>query len=116
MSKYEEGIIVKGRVTGIQPYGAFISLDDYFNGLIHISEISHGFVRQIDDFVKVGETIDVKILEVDESQHLLKLSIKDIDYRKNSPFNRNRVHIKETMHGFRNLQKALPEWIKMAKK
>lgn len=113
---YEVGKIVKGRITGIQPYGAFVSLDDYYNGLIHISEISHGFVKNIEDYLKVGETIYVKVIEVDNNNEQLKLSIKDIKYRiKTSPFKRNRRYIKETYHGFDTLQKKLPMWIENAK-
>ena len=42
---YKIGEIVEGIITGIQPYGAFVSLDDETCGLIHISEISDGFVK-----------------------------------------------------------------------
>ena len=51
MSKYENGKIVTGCVTGIENYGIFVSLDEYYSGLIHISEISHGFVKDVHDFL-----------------------------------------------------------------
>ena len=57
MSKYEKGEIVLGCVTGIEKYGIFVNLDEYYSGLIHISEVSSSFVRYIHDFVKLGETI-----------------------------------------------------------
>ena len=53
MTKYAKGKIVEATVTGIENYGVFVNLDDYYSGLIHISEISHGFVRNINNFVKV---------------------------------------------------------------
>ena len=50
---YQIGQTVEGKVTGIQPYGAFVMLDRHTSGLIHISEISDGYVRDISRFVKV---------------------------------------------------------------
>ena len=49
MSKYEVGKIVIGCVTGVENYGIFVSLDEYYSGLIHISEISTKFVKDIND-------------------------------------------------------------------
>ena len=58
--KYKKNEIVKGCVTGIEKYGAFISLDEYYSGLIHISEISNGFVSDIHNFLEIGETIYIR--------------------------------------------------------
>lgn len=108
MSKYKSGEITVGCVTGIEKYGIFVSLDEYYSGLIHISEISSSFVRNIHDYVKVGETINVKILEEDEINHRVKLSIKDIDYKINKKRNRQ---IEETKSGFSTLKYMLNIWI-----
>ena len=110
MSKYKKGRIVKGLVTGIESYGIFVSFDEFYSGLIHISEISHGFVKDINDFVKVGETIYAEILDVDDKQSQLKLSIKNITYRKVFKQTR-RKKIKETSSGFSTLEYKLPLWI-----
>ena len=83
MTKYMKGKIVKGTVTCIEPYGAFMSFDEYYSGLIHISEISKGFVKDIHDFVNVGDHIYVEILDVDDEEFHLKLSIKNINYKIN---------------------------------
>ena len=108
MSKYENGKIVTGCVTGIENYGIFVSLDEYYSGLIHISEISTKFVKDINDYVNIGETIRVKIVEKDEDTCHLKLSIKDIDYRVNS---KRRNKIIETEKGFETLSIKLEDWI-----
>lgn len=108
MSKYECGKIVTGCVTGVESYGIFVSLDDYYSGLIHISEVSTKFVKDINDYVNVGETIRVKIVEKDEDTSHLKLSIKDIDYRVN---NKRRGKIIETEKGFETLSIKLEDWI-----
>lgn len=109
MSKYKKGKIVRGIVSGIESYGAFVTLDEYYTGLIHISEISHGFVRNITDFIKIGETIYVQILETDEETNHLKLSIKNIEYKPN--IIKKQKKIVETSTGFRTLAYKLPKWI-----
>ena len=108
MATYELGNIVTGCVTGIEKYGIFVSLDEYYSGLIHISEISSAFVRNVNDFVKIGETINVKIVGMDEKTSHLKLSIKDIDYKIQK---KNRVKIIETEMGFEPLKEQLNHWI-----
>lgn len=108
MSKYKKGEIVFGCVTGIEKYGIFVNLDEYYSGLIHISEVSNAFVRNIHDYVKVGETIKVKVLEEDEKSHQVKLSIKDFDYR----IGKKKIEkIQETEHGFTTLESKLGDWI-----
>ena len=81
MGKYQKGKIVQGVVTGIETYGAFVSFDEFYSGLIHISEISHGFVKNINEFVNIGDIINTEILDVDDTLFQLKLSIKNINYK-----------------------------------
>jgi len=109
MSKFRKGRIINATVTGIETYGIFVSCDDYYSGLIHISEISHGFVRDINDFVKIGDIISVEILDVDEELGQLKLSIKNINYKVRKKFKYKKI--KETAQGFKSLQYWLPIWI-----
>lgn len=109
MLKYKKGKIVKGIVSGITNYGIFVSLEEYYSGLIHISEISNLFVRNVNDFAKIGEEIYVKILDVNEDENQLKLSIKDINYKVNT--NKRKKKIRETTHGFHTLEYKLPIWI-----
>ena len=109
MSKIKKGRIIRGTVTGIEPYGVFVSCDDYYTGLIHISEISHGYVKNVSDFVKLGDLINVEILDVDEELGHLKLSIKNIEYKKKIPIKRKKIN--ETSLGFKTLEYKLPIWI-----
>lgn len=108
MPKYKQGDIVTACVTGIEKYGIFVGLDEYYSGLIHISEISEGFVRNINDYVTLGETIKVRVLEVDDQECHVKLSIKGVDYRI---ARRRRSKIQETELGFSTLEKKLEGWI-----
>ena len=109
MTKYKKGRIIRGTVTGIESYGAFVSCDEYYSGLIHISEISHNFVKNITDYVNVGDVIFVEILEVDEELGQLKLSIKNIEYKKKNIVKRKKII--ETSLGFTTLAYKLPIWI-----
>ena len=108
--RVKTGDIIDVTITGIQPYGAFASLPDQSSGLIHISEISDGFVKDVNDFLKIGDTIFVEILEVDEDACRCKLSIKNINYRQETqPFRKKKIE--ETPHGFHTLETMLPIWI-----
>ncbi len=107
MDKIEIGKIVNATITGIESYGAFFSSDDNFTGLIHISEISDDFVRNISDYLCVGEKIKIKVLDVDFEKKHIKASIKHINYR-----NEENSRIIETLHGFETLKQLLPKWIK----
>ena len=109
MANYKKGNIVTGCVTGIEKYGIFVSLDDYNNGLIHISEISDSFVRNPADYVRIGETIKARVIEdVDDDSCHVKLSIKDLDYRITKS---HKKKIVETPLGFSTLEKQLNTWI-----
>jgi len=112
MTKYKKGKIVKGVVSGIETYGAFVTFDEFYTGLIHISEISHSFVKNITDFFNIGDTIYVEILEVDEKSFHLRLSIKNIIYKPQKIHKKKRI--KETSLGFKTLAYKLPKWIDSA--
>jgi small subunit ribosomal protein S1 len=73
--KLAVGDTVKGVVTGVVDYGAFVNVDG-IEGLIHISEISWERVNNPGDYVKVGETIDAKIISIDKDR--LSLSMKQL--------------------------------------
>jgi S1 RNA binding domain protein len=70
-----EGTVLEGKVTGISSFGAFISLPGNQTGLVHISEVAPGFVKDIHEFLQVGQTVKVKVLTIDE-RGKISLSIK----------------------------------------
>lgn len=107
MSKYTEGDIVSGKVTGIEDYGIFLSFDDGSSGLVHISEISSNFVKDINDYAMIGDEITVKILSVEDDNHY-KLSIKALSSSTKKNVD---THIKETTNGFETLRTKLEEWV-----
>ena len=105
MPKYKIGDLVKSKVTGIESYGIFVSLDDNYTGLIHISEISDKFVRSVFDYVQLGEEIVSKVIDVIEDEKKVKLSIKNLDYRVE-----DKKEL-EDKNGFTQLREKLPGWI-----
>ena len=106
--KYKKDDIVRGKVTGIESYGIFILMDDDVTGLIHISQISDSFVRNVSDYVEIGEYIQAKVIEVDEANNKLKLSLKDFDFHGDT----KKLHpIVETKSGFSKLRNSLEGWI-----
>ena len=74
----EIGAIVEGKVTGLTAFGAFVSLPDGKSGMVHISEVSNSFVKDIKDFLKEGQDVKVKVVNItDEGK--ISLSIKKAD-------------------------------------
>ena len=117
--KYEIGEIVEGKITGIQAYGAFVALDDDTNGLIHISEISDGYVKDITRFVRVGDTVRVKIIDIDESTNQVRLSLKALHKKRANGrmgMFSHKATLPESKLGFLSIEKQLPIWIQEAKK
>ena len=104
MSNIKVGSTIKCIVSGIEDYGFFIKTRNNYNGLVHISEITDLFVKSVYDYVSLGETIKAKVLEVDNKNKKLKLSIKNFDYRICTSLP------KDSISGFKSLEKKLPEW------
>lgn len=76
------GNVVEGEITGITNFGAFVKLDKGQTGLVHISEVSHDYVSKIDDYLKVGDKVKVKILSLDNGK--ISLSIRQARPKKST--------------------------------
>lgn len=74
----EIGAILDGKITSITKFGAFVALSDGKNGMIHISEVANGFVKDINVFLKVGQSVKVKVCSVDEKGRI-SLSLKQVN-------------------------------------
>ncbi|KOS63950.1 S1 domain-containing post-transcriptional regulator GSP13 [Lysinibacillus sp. FJAT-14222] len=122
VKKYELGDVLTGKVTGIQPYGAFVALDEETQGLVHISEITYGFVKDVSEFLSVGQEVEVKILEIDEEAEKISLSIRALQERpatlrkKDAPPRKSlqdRVDESDA-NGFNSLKDKLQDWIEQS--
>jgi small subunit ribosomal protein S1 len=69
-------MVVKGKVERLEAYGAFVNIGAERPGLVHVSEISHDYVKNPSEVLKVGEEVEAKILDVDRRKKQIRLSIK----------------------------------------
>jgi polyribonucleotide nucleotidyltransferase len=69
------GDIFASKVVGIKEFGAFCEIAPGRDGLVHISELDHGYVKNVDDVIKIGDEFDVKVIAIDD-QGRIKLSRK----------------------------------------
>lgn len=100
--------IIEVTVTGIQKYGAFVLINDKYDGLIHISEISTGYVKNINDYIKIKDKIYAQVVDIDKDNNKFKLSIKNIDYRNDGKI----INSSENFsNGFEPLKEHLDLWI-----
>ncbi len=102
--EYEIGDIIQGEITGIQSYGAFVKIVNGENGLIHISEISSYFVKDIHNFVSVGQIVKVKVIGILTNRSLYRLSLKQVGGR-----NRQNIRHSKPTHGYRKRYQIPPE-------
>jgi small subunit ribosomal protein S1 len=80
--RYKSGDVVKGTVTKITNFGVFVGLEDGLEGLLHISELSEDKIENAEEFVKVGDPLEVKILRVDTDERKIGLSKKRVGWSK----------------------------------
>lgn len=104
--KKDEIILVE--VTGFVEYGVFVKKDDY-TGLIHISEISDRFVKDITLFANVGDNVSAYVIDIDDDKKKLTLSYKRCGSQR-------KIIVPKGEIGFEGLKKQLPKWVKKAKK
>ena len=76
--QYKVGDIVKGSVTKITAFGAFVELSNKIDGLIHISQLSHDRVDKVKDVLKVGDEVEARVIKVDTDERRIGLSIKAV--------------------------------------
>ena len=69
-------MVLHGKIVRLEDFGAFVELGAERPGLVHVSEISHNYVRVPSEVVKIGDEVDVKVLEVDKRKKQIKLSMK----------------------------------------
>lgn len=83
-AKYPKGSTVTGKVTRTEPFGAFIELEPGVEGLAHISELDYKRVRSVTDVLKVGQSTQAQVLEVDPQKKRISLSVKALLARPES--------------------------------
>jgi len=115
---YKIGDIVEGKVSGIQPYGAFISLDDQTQGLIHVSEIQAGYTKNINQYLQVGQKVKAKIIDIDDYSQKISLSLRVLDHKSNYALSHRKKYFtnRNADIGFKTIEEGLPKWVENALK
>ncbi|MDI6553571.1 CvfD/Ygs/GSP13 family RNA-binding post-transcriptional regulator [Leuconostoc falkenbergense] len=119
---YFVGQKLKGRITGIQPYGAFVALDEHTQGLIHISECKSGVVRDLKHELTLGKEVEVMIMDIEQYNGKISLSLRqeDMHVYAQAPLIKNtnlRKRFWTNYHldyGFSPIANKKEEWIKEA--
>jgi general stress protein 13 len=111
LGNFAVGDIVEGKITGIKPFGAFVAIDDDNQGLVHISEVSHGYVKDINEYLSVGQEVKVKILTIDEDAGKISLSIRKTEPEPKRPAKKP-AKPKAQEQGFNTLEDKLKGWLK----
>ena len=101
----EPGQLIVGKVDSIEDFGVFVELEEYEDkeGLVHVSEVASGWIKNIRDHVRTDQTVVCKVLDVDESSQQIDLSIKDVNDHQR----------KEAIQRWKNEQKA-DNWMDIA--
>ena len=113
MKEFKVGEIIKVQVIGSQHYGIFIKCldDEEYTGLIHISEISNDFVKDVIKFAKIGDIIYAKVLDVDNQSKHVKLSIKATLPKTRYKSSYTKIKNDEKLSDFSTLEEKLNGWI-----
>lgn len=75
----EPDMVVKGKVVRLESYGAFVDIGAERPGMIHVSELAHGYVKTPGEIVKEGDEVEAKVIDVDRKKKQIKLSMKALE-------------------------------------
>lgn len=105
------GDVIEGTVVRVYPHYAILLTSDGLTALLHISEISHRFIRNFTKLVNVGNIYQAKVIDVDDKSQNIKVSLKQMsqDDRNKSL---SKKSIPECEIDFTDLKDHLPDWIK----
>ena len=112
--EYEIGELVIGKVDAVKPYALFLSFENGQKGLLHISEISDAYIRDIEKYGTVGDQLKVKVLSIDNFNGFMRVSLKQVPEQERYSTHTNdlrRVPVVDK-EGFKLLEERLDGWIK----
>lgn len=105
----EVGSIVEGSVTRLMEHGALVALPEGKSGLVHISEIAEAFVHDVADYLRVGDSVNVKIVNIDDRGRY-ELSAKQVEPLK--PLNPEAVAQRRSRKPSREFEQRLSDFMK----
>ena len=116
--EYKVGDVIIGTVNQVRPYALFLTFENQQRGLLHISELTDNYVRDIEKFGTVGDQLKVKVLSIDPTNGFLRVSYKAVpDDEKYNSHNDSVHHYAQFDEAdFKDLEAKLPEWIEQTLK
>ena len=109
---YQVGDLIIGKVYNVKPYALFMSFEDGVTGLLHISEISDSFIRDIEKYGSIGDEIKVKVLSIDKDNGFLRVSYKQVPSEEAYSSHTNQRRLPNvTEEEFTPLKERLDDWI-----
>ena len=88
--KYPVGAVIKGTIARIHPFGAFVQIEDGIDGLIHVSQISHKYVKEASELLREGQEVEAKVISFEGNR--ITLSMKELESAaENAPAERSSV-------------------------
>lgn len=103
--------IIIGKVDSVKPYALFMVFEDGSKGLLHISELSDDYIRDIEKFGTIGDEIKVKVLSIDPSNNFLRVSYKKVPEAERFSSHVDKINLTKIEGDFAPLEEKLPTWI-----
>lgn len=105
--------VLIGKVNQIRPYALFLTFENGQRGLLHISELSDNYIRDIEKYGSIGDEIKVKVLSIDPTNGFLRVSYKAIPVEERYNTHDESKHLSAQFDeaDFHDLEEKLPEWI-----
>jgi small subunit ribosomal protein S1 len=113
----KKDMVVKGKVTRIESFGVFVDIGAERPGLVHVSELTHDYIRDPKELVKEGDEVEVKILGVNRQKKQIKLSMKALEERPQKPVKgaqKESAQSKETPQPEAEKEQPVPTAMEMA--
>lgn len=111
---YEVNDIIIGKVTNVKPYALFLQFENGTSGLLHISEISDDYIKDIENFGSIGDEIKVKILTIDPSNGFARVSLKAVPAEERYSTHDSKNKYTKMEGNADTLLAKMPEWISIA--
>ncbi|MDD2695702.1 MAG: S1 RNA-binding domain-containing protein [Anaerolineales bacterium] len=80
-----KGMVVQGKVSRLEKFGAFVEIGAERPGLVHVSEMTHGYIKSPGDILHEGDDVEVQVLEVNRRKKQIKLSMKALEEKPKKP-------------------------------
>jgi len=110
----KKDMVVKGKVVRIEKFGIFVEIGAQRPGLVHVSEITHGYIKDPSDVIKLDEEVEAKVLSVDRRRKQIKLSLKALEEIPAKPTKKKKKGSKPTKEEKESEEELVPTAMEIA--